>query len=142
MQAYGRSQFADDFAAKAADSDYSRYPLLRSASQYDIRAAAEALWALALRNNLDVTELNERMVITAMLAKVQRWDDEGELVSVEFEEYWDATDEQGFSSGLMEEIKKALVRNFLEKQKTEHIVVNNANGIWLFRKDYLWMKGA
>lgn len=134
MQAYGRSTFADAFAEKAADSDYSRYPQLQSVSQYDIRAAAEAVWTYATREGIRIGSLERGEVVQAMLAQVQRWDDEGELVSVEFEEYWDATDAQGFSSGLMEDIKKALARNFLEGKKGEHIVVDNRDGIWLFSK--------
>jgi hypothetical protein len=130
-------EFTERFAEAAADSDYSSHPFLRDFSEYDIRATAEALERFARREGVDLAGLDERMVITAMLARVQRWDDEGELVSTEFEEYWDATDEQGFSSSLMEEIKKALASNFLEKQKAEHIVVSNQDGIWIFSQQNL-----
>lgn len=134
MQAYGRSTFADQFAEKAADSDYSRYPQLQGVSQYDIRAAAEALWIYATREGIRIGSLEQGEIIRAMLSQVKRWDDEGELVSVEFEEYWDATDAQNLPSSLLEEMKKALTRNFLEGKKGEHIVVDNRHGIWIFDK--------
>lgn len=139
MQAYGRSEFADRFAEAAADSNYSAYPQLQVESQYDIRAAAEALWATGQRENIDVgsVELDEGNVITVLLTQEQRWDDEGELVSREFEEYWDATDTHGFSASLTQRIQEELTRGFLTKCRTDHVVVNNSHGIWLFRKDVL-----
>jgi hypothetical protein len=137
MQAYGRSTFADQFAETAADSDYSRHPQLQGVSQYDIRAAAEAVWTYATREGIRIGSLERGEVVRAMLAQVKRWDDEGELVSVEFEEYWDATDAQNLPSSLLDEMKKALARNFLEGKKGEHIVVDNRDGIWLFDKSSL-----
>lgn len=140
MKAYGRSEFADRFAEVAADGDYSRHPKLQSASQYDVRAAAEALWTYAMRNNvnLDQVTLDEEIVVTAMLAQERRWDDEGELVSTEFEQYWDLTDRMNFSSGLLEEMKKELVYKYLDIERTDHVIVSNRDGIWLFRKDGIW----
>lgn len=139
MQQRGRSEFADRFAGAAADTDYSRFPNLRSTSQYDIRAGAEALWTLAMRENadLDGLELDEKVVVSVLSAQAERWDDEGELVSVRYEEYWDATDEMGFSGLLMKDIKRELARKYLEGKKAEHIVVDNRDGIWLFLKDGL-----
>lgn len=137
MQQRGRSDFADRFAAQAADSDYSRYPALQAASQYDIRAAGEALWTHAMRENVDLSALDEQMVIAAMLAQAERWDDEGELVSVRYEEYWDMTDALNLPGVLMKDIKRELARKYLEEKKTGHIVVNNEYGIWLFRKEAL-----
>lgn len=140
MQAYGRSTFADRFAEKAADSDYSRHTKLQMISQYDIRAAAEALWAYAMRNDVDLdrTELTENIVITALLAQDRRWDDENELVSTQFEEYWDLTDTFHFSPSLVAQMQEELVRKFLNSKRAEYIVVNNRDGIWLFEKAAIW----
>ena len=138
MQTYGRSSFCDRFTQQAADSDYSRHAKLQGASQYDIRAAASALWTLAAREGIDLSELNEGIVITAMLAQEQRWDNEDELVSTEFEEYWDATDAQGFSPGLRQDMQEELVRRFLDGKRKDHIVINDWDGIWTFRKADLW----
>lgn len=139
MQVRGRSEFADRFAEAAADTDYSRFPSLRSTSQYDIRAAAEALWTFAMRGGADLSriELSEAVILTALHAQAERWDDEGELVSVRYEEYWDTTDEMGFSGLLMKDIKRELARKYLEEKKADHVVVDNRDGIWLFRKDGL-----
>ena len=115
------------------------HPQIQGASE-DITAAATALWTTALRQGpgaLDRLTLDEPTVITVLLAQKKRWDDEGELVSVEFEEYWDATDKLRFSSGLLEEMKKELARGFLENKKADHVVVNNFHGIWLFDKAIL-----
>lgn len=133
-------EFPGRFAEKAADSDYSRYPQLQSLSKEDIYATAEALRIQGLRLGVHVSDLepDEPFVITALLAQKQRWDDEGELVSTEFEEYWDATDEHHFSTSLLEEMKRELSRNFLDGKKEEgFVVVNNQDGIWLFDKDIL-----
>lgn len=140
MQAYGRSVFADRFAEKAADTSYSDYAKLRDVSPYDIRAAAEALWSYAMRNDIDLvaTELTGNIVITALLARVQSWDDESELVSTEFEEYWDATDLHRFSPGLVKQMEEELARNFLNRKREDHIVVNSGYGIWTFEKKTIW----
>lgn len=133
-------EFPGRFAEKAADSDYSRYPQLQGLSKEDIYATAEALRIQGLRLGIHVSELepDEPFVITALLAQKQRWDDEGELVSAEFEEYWDATDEHHFPTSLLEEMKRELSRNFLDGKKEEgFVVVNNQDGIWLFDKDIL-----
>lgn len=142
MHAYGRSEFADRFALQAADSDYSnpRYSKLQGVSQYDIRAAAEALWAYAIRNDVDLValDLTEQIVITAMLSQERRWDDENDLVSSEFEDYWDATDEHNFSTGLRKQIQEELARNFLAAKREKYVVVNGSHGIWLFDKNTIW----
>jgi hypothetical protein len=140
MQAYGRSEFADRFAEAAADSSYSSYRKLKDASQEDIRAAAEALWDYAMRANIDLsrTELTEQIVIRAMLAQEKRWGDENELVSTEFEEYWDATDTHHFSPGLVRRIQEELARGFLAGKREKSIVVDNRYGIWLFSKATIW----
>lgn len=138
-------EFHERFAEKAADTDYSRYPQLQALSKYDINATAEALRLTAIRlgthvrgwGMLDDLTLDEPTVITALLALKRRWDDEGHLVSVDFEEYWDATDTHNFPSSLLEEMKRHLVRQFLESKKTEHVAVSNPYGIWLFDKAVL-----
>lgn len=138
MQQRGLSGFADRFAEVAADTDYSRKPALQSTSSFDITAAAEALWRDASRRGVDLEELASALdsaaVERALEAQVRRYDDEDELVSVEFEEYWDATDEKRFSSMLLEQMKEELARTFLSDKKGEGmIVVNNHEGIWLFK---------
>lgn len=138
MQQRGLSGFADRFAGVAADTDYSRKPALQSTSSFDITAAAEALWKDASRRGVDLEELTGTLdsaaVERALEAQVRRYDDEDELVSVEFEEYWDATDEKRFSSMLLEQMKEELTRTFLSDKKEEGmIVVNNHEGIWLFK---------
>lgn len=129
--------FMDAFSEAAGDSNHSAYSQLAPPTEEDIRAAAEALWSLALEKDVDLVgaRLDEGFVVTALLAQAKRWMDEGELVSTEFEEYWDATDGQKLSSGLMEWIKRELTQNFLaEKKRTGFLVVNNRYGIWLFRE--------
>lgn len=137
MKTYELITFADAFSEAAADSNHSNYSQLAPPTEEDIRAAAEALWSLAQEKDVDLggAEMDEGFVVTALLAQVKRWMDEGELVSTEFEEYWDATDGQKLSSGLMERIKRELTQNFLsEKKRTGFVVVNNSYGIWLFRE--------
>lgn len=138
-------EFPERFAEKAADTDYSRHPQLQGLSKYDIYATAEALRLTALRlgtpvhgwDMLDSLTLDEPTVITALLAQKQRWDDEGHLVSTEFEKYWDATDTHNFPSSLLEEMQRHLVHQFLEGKKGEHVAVSNPYGIWLFDKAIL-----
>ncbi|WGV35953.1 hypothetical protein SEA_FRANKENWEENIE_280 [Streptomyces phage Frankenweenie] len=138
-------EFPEKFSTAAADTDYSRYPQLQALSKYDILATAEALRLTAIQLGTHVRgwvmlrdlPLDEPTVTTALLAQKQRWDDEGHLVSTEFEEYWDATDTHNFPSSLLEEMKRHLVRQFLEGKKAEHVVVDNPYGIWLFDKAVL-----
>lgn len=137
MQQYGRSQFADRFAEVAADGDYSRIPRLQGTTQYDIRAAAEAMWAAGTKRGWDREEMGRVLDVATvervLLAKVSHFSDGNHLVSVEFEEYWDATDKQGFSFGLRETIQEGLVRNYENRKRQELLtVVNNQNGIWVF----------
>lgn len=74
-----------------------------------------------------------------MLSQVKRYDDRDELVSVEFEEYWDATDAQNFTSGLLEEMKRELSDNFMaERREAGCVVVNNEHGIWIFKFPEEW----
>lgn len=138
MHTNARDKFVERFTKAAADSDYSRHQRLREASQWDIQAAGEALWTYAMREDADVSELSEGMIVTAMLAQSRRWDDEGELVSVEFEEYWDATDAMNLSGLLMKDMKRELAAKYLATRRDDFVVVNNRYGIWLFGKDTLW----
>lgn len=136
------TEFHERFAEKAADTDYSRHSQLQGLSKYDIIATAEALRLTAIQigthvrgwGMLDELTLDEPTVITSLLAQKNRWDDEGHLVSTEFEEYWDETDKHNFPSSLLEEMKKALTRSFLEGRKAECVTVENPYGIWLFDK--------
>lgn len=138
-------EFHERFATAAADTDYSRYPQLQALSKYDISATAEALRLTAIQigthvkgwGMLDELTLDEPTVITALLAQKQRWDDEGHLVSTEFEEYWDTTDKHGFPNRLLEDMKRHLVRQFLEGKKAECVAVDNPYGIWLFDRAIL-----
>lgn len=137
MQQYGRSEFADKFAEVAADSDYSRLPTLRDFSQYDIRAAAEAMWAEATKRGWDRDEmyriLDSATVERVLSKRVARYTDSNELVSVEFEEYWDATDLMGFSAGLREGMEEELVRRFANRKRASGLtVIENQHGIWIF----------
>lgn len=130
--------FTERFAERAADSDYSRHPQLRSTSEEDIRATAVALWTYATQERADLSgPVSEQAVVAALLARTKRWDDEGELVSTEFEEYWDTTDTLGFSAILLKDMKRELATRHLAAQRDDHIVVNNRDGIWLFSKDAL-----
>ena len=138
MHSSARDKFVERFADLAAESDYSRHPQLRGASEWDIKAAGEALWTYAMREDIDISKPGESMVITAMLAQTKRWDDEGELVSVEFEEYWDATDKLGLSGLLTKDLKRELTAKYLATRRDDFVVVNNRYGIWLFGKDTLW----
>lgn len=138
MKQYGMSMFADRFAKMAADSDYSRHGGLQEVSQCDIRAAAEALWWNAARKGLDRDELYrglaEADVISAMLAQVEHYMDDNHLVSVNFEGYWDMTDNMIESPGLRQQIEEHLSQNWLRDKKAEGCtVVSNRYGIWLFR---------
>lgn len=133
------NEFTEQFAEHLADSDYSRHPQLRGVGESDIRAAAEALWTYARQERMEPFGLmNESSVVTVLLSQVKRWDDEGELVSTEFEEYWDATDELGFSAVLLKDMKRELAAKHLASQRDDHVVVDNREGIWLFSKDALW----
>lgn len=141
MHAYGRSEFADQFAERAADSDYSRHVKLQGFSQYDIRAAAEALWARLAWGGVDFNKvtLSEQVVITAMLALARRYDDGGELVSDEFSDFWDACGEQPLSSATRDMIRENLVDNFLSgRRRAGMIIVSTVHGIWLFDKNTIW----
>lgn len=137
MQQYGRSQFADRFAEVAADSDYSRFPVLRDLTQHDIRAAALAMWAEMTKRGWDREEagkiLDSNSVERVLLNKIARWDDDSHLVSTEFQEYWDATDEMKFSSGLLEDIRLELMNKYIVRKRNDGLtVIENQHGIWLF----------
>jgi hypothetical protein len=141
MQRHGQSTFENRFAAQAADSDYSKHAKLRDSTNSDILAAAEALWNHLQRNRINLRELgglDEEIVITAMLAQAGRWEDEDELVSTEFQDYWDQTDTFNFSYTLREQIKNELTISFLASKHDAYIVVNNRQGIWLFDKAEIW----
>lgn len=130
----GINEYAKAFAEVAADSDYSRYTKLQTASQQDIKAAAQFVWQIG--NHLDPRKLplDEESVIQAMLAQVKRYGDESELVSTEYQEYWDATDEMRFSSFLLDQMAKELTGRFLAAKRAEgYVVVNNDDGIRLFK---------
>lgn len=130
-----QDDFTERFAGLAADADYSRHRSLQGFSKEDIKAAAHALWTYAMRQDSDLSGLDETMVIAAMSARTRRWDDEGKLVSLEFEGYWDATDEMNFSSLLLKDMARELSAKHLAEQRASHIVVNNRDGIWLFDRD-------
>jgi len=138
MRKYGLSQFADRFAEKAAEADYSKFPHLRDVTQYDIRAAGEALWQRITRSGGDPEEFSKRItgtdVVETLLAKVEHYQDDNHLVSVEHEGYWDWTDKLGLSSSLRQQMQEELTRNYLaEKQGEGFTTVSNQWGIWLFR---------
>lgn len=133
MQQRGMDEFADRFVEAAADSDWSRRPRLRDAEQSDIRAAGLALWSHRTESGSGLESITEADVIGAMEAQHVRYGDEGELVSLGFQEYWDTTDEMGFPDHLLRAMKKELARKFLEDRKQEgFIVIDNREGIWLF----------
>ena len=129
--------FVEQFSNRVNDSDYSRHSHLRDASEKSIQAAAQALWTYATGQAIRLPELDEYLVTTTMLAQAKHWDDEGELVSVEFEEYWDATDALNLSAILMKDLKRELAAKHLADQGDSCVVVNNRDGIWLFDKDIL-----
>lgn len=138
MQRYGLSEFADTFAEKAADTDYSRHAGLRDVTQYDIRAAAEVLWQRITRSGGDPAEFSKRItgmdVIETLLAKVEKYDDDNHLVSVNYEGYWDWTDGMIDSNSLKRDIQDHLARKRKAEKKAEgFVVVDNRYGIWLFR---------
>lgn len=138
MQNYGLSWFADRFAEKAADTDYSRHANLQDVTQYDIRAAAEVLFHRIARAGGDPDEFGTRImgmdVIETLLAKVEHYQDDDHLVSVNYEGYWDMTDGLGFSSGLLEQMRRELSRKYLTEKRVEGFdTVSNRYGIWLFR---------
>jgi hypothetical protein len=130
-----RNRFADRFAERAADSDYSRYSQLQDTTSEDIRAAAEALWWKKWRSPEDYSEqVTEADVIEALLAKAEYYSDDNHLVSVVYETYWDMTDKLGLPSGLLQQMEKALSRKYLDEKRAEGFaVVNNDHGIWLYR---------
>lgn len=140
MRQHGMSEFADRFAEKAADTDYSRYPQLQGVDQYDIRAAAEALWwritcSPAYPEAKEYSEqITDMDVIETLLAKVERYDDDNHLVSVNYEGYWDMTDGLGLSSGLREQMQRELTHKYLREKRIDGFTtVSNQWGIWLFR---------
>lgn len=138
MRNYGLSEFADAFAEKAADTDYSRHASLRDVTQYDIRAAAEAMWQRITRSGGDPEEFSKRImgmdVVETLLAKVEHYQDDNHLVSVNYEGYWDMTDGMIDSSGLKRDIQDHLARKYKAEKRSEGFtVVDNRYGIWLFR---------
>lgn len=138
MRNYGLSKFADAFAEVAADTDYSRFASLRDVTQYDIRAAAEVLWQRITRSGGDPEEaaraLTEIDVTETLLARVEYYQDDNHLVSVNYEGYWDMTDGIIDSPGLKRDIQDHLARKYKAEKRTEGFtVVDNRYGIWLFR---------
>lgn len=138
MRNYGLSEFADAFTEKAADTDYSRHAKLRDVTQYDIRAAAEVLWQRVTRSGGDPKEFSQRImgmdVVETLLARVEHYQDDNHLVSVNYEGYWDWTDKLGLSSGLREQMQRELSRKYLTEKRSEGFdTVDNRYGIWLFR---------
>jgi hypothetical protein len=138
MQRYGMSAFADEFAKAAADSSYSSYAKLQGTSQYDIRAAAEALWQRLVHQGEDMEQagrsLTEDDVIAALLAQDEHYSDDNHLVSVNYEGYWDMTDGVIESPGLRRQIQEHLSSIYQRDKKAQGFtVVNNRYGIWLFR---------
>lgn len=139
MQQYGRSVFADRFAEAAADSDYSRFAKNQDVTSEDIRAAALALWEHLRRTGQDPRTyaeqgLDEETVTSVLLGRECRYADEMELVSKEFREYWDATDEMRFTFSTLDVMRKELTHRFLAaKRKEGFTVVDTDDGIWLFR---------
>jgi hypothetical protein len=138
MRNYGLSEFADAFAEKAADTDYSKHANLRDVTQYDIRAAAEALWQKITHSGGDPKEFSKRImgmdVIETLLAKIERYDDDNHLVSVNYEGYWDMTDGMIDSDGLKRDIQNHLARKYKAEKRSEGFtVVDNRYGVWLFR---------
>lgn len=138
MQQYGKSRFADRFAEVAADSDYSSYAKLQRTSQYDIRAAAEALWQRTRRAQDRPEEVAKHLtgvdVINVLTAQVERYDDDNEMVSVNYEGYWDWTDKLGLSSGLRQRMQEELAQKYLAEKRAEGFTtVSNQWGVWLYR---------
>lgn len=138
MQQLTMAEFVDAFTEVAADTDYSAKPSLQGVSRFDIQAAAAALWRESIRRGWGretvFASLDSTIVLHALGAQVKRYDDENELVSTEFEEYWDTTDTFDFPTGLRQEMQEIIARRFLKGKEEEGMVtVNNRNGIWLFR---------
>ncbi|MFE0472688.1 hypothetical protein ACFW2V_13835 [Streptomyces sp. NPDC058947] len=138
MQRFGLSQFADAFAKKAADTDYSRFAGLRDVTSEDIRAAAEVLWQRITHSGGDPEEFSKRItgmdVVETLKAKVEHYQDDNHLVSVNYEGYWDWTDKLGLSFGLLEQMQRELSRKYLTEKRSEGFdTVDNRYGIWLFR---------
>jgi hypothetical protein len=135
------NEFIDRFIEVAANSDWPSRQELQDTEELDIQAAAEALWIHYdnLGHHLPRAAGNLRPgagVINVLLSQVKRYDDKGELVSVEFEEHWDAIDAMGFSDSLKNQMKEELAHVFLAARKKEGcIVVNNQDGIWIFKFD-------
>lgn len=138
MQQPALLEFIDEFTKTAADTDYSAKPSLQGVSPFDIKAAAVALWHESAKWGWGratlFASLNPSVVLHSLEAQVKRYDDDNELVSTEFEEYWDTTDTFNFSTGLRGEIQEGIVRHFLKRKEEEGLaVVSNQDGIWLFR---------
>lgn len=140
MQQNEKSEFVDRFVEVAANSDYSRHAKLQRTDQHDIQAAAEALWwrITCAPGRAGFKEYSEEIadadVIETLLAKIERYDDDNHLVSVNYEGYWDMTDGLGLSSGLRERMQRELSLKYLSEKRMEGFVtVNNERGIWLFR---------
>lgn len=135
MRQHGMSTFVDQFAKVAADTDYSRYTKLQRIDQYDIRAAAEALWQKRWYSREEFSEqVTDADVIETLLAKVERYDDDNHLVSVKHQDYWNMTDGLGLSSGLRERMQRELSLKYLAEKRMEGFTtVSNQWGIWVFR---------
>ena len=130
--------FVARFVEAAADSDYSRFSRLQATTPHDIEAAAEALWQHWIQKGWDrgglLHALTEGVVFSTLLAQVKRYDDENELVSVEFEKFWDACDEQKLSAHTLSCVQDDLARSFLTRKRSDgYTVVTGQDGIWLFR---------
>lgn len=139
MSSRPSDDFIKRFAELAAGSDYSGHDKLRDVDSHDIRAAAEALWRhLFRKKRADRAEarasVSEQDVIEALLARIERYDDDNELVSTVYEDYWDQTDKMGFSFEVRQRMQEELTRKYLaEKQDNGCIPVSNPYGIWIFR---------
>lgn len=129
--------FVEWFVAVAADSDYSSYAKLQRTTSEDIKAAGEALVQHLTAKGADLTKVGEELtgekVVEALFAKAEHYMDDNELVSVNHQDYWDATDGLGFSSGLRQQMQEELSAKYLTEKKSQGAtVVNGPNGIWVF----------
>lgn len=138
MSKYQMGEFIKRFADVAADSDYSRYTQLQDISQFDIDAAARALWQHTAEEKKDAEEtardLIEADVLRVLLAQVEHYMDSNDLVSVNYEGYWDMTDSLIGSPGLRKQIEEYLSAQYLLNRRTDgQTVVDGEHGIWFFR---------
>lgn len=129
-------KFVRRFAEAAEDCDYSAYDRLRTLTQFDIEAAGAALWDWRSRRGDDLRnlEVTPHQALEALLAKRNAYQDERELVAVEFEEFWDQASSLDLSTDLLRGIESELTQKFLaSRTKDGYTVVNDVDGIWLFK---------